>query len=163
MFKKLRNRIIIITMAITTAILIVAGSSVMIFSSTMRPEPKPSPISVMFDGPDSNQSDLPEQFSDQELKIYITSDRREGNIRLLITLLSVGAMVEIIVFIIIYYLSEIIVAPVKDSYDKQKMFIANASHELKTPLAVIEANMEALEVDKESEAWKNNIETEITK
>lgn len=162
MFKKLRNRIIIITMAITTAILIVAGSSVMIFSSTMRPEPKPFPVSVMIDAPNSNQSDLQERISDQELRVYITSDRKEGNIRLLITLLSVGVMVEIIVFIITYYLSEKIVAPVKDSYEKQKMFIANASHELKTPLAVIEANMEALEVDKENEAWKNNIETEIT-
>ena len=55
-----------------------------------------------------------------------------------------------------------IVKPVKDSYNKQKIFIANASHELKTPLAVIEANMEALEVKKDSEEWKNNIETEIT-
>lgn len=141
-------------MTITTAILIVAGSSVMIFSSTIRPEPMPFPNPTFFGTPD--------QYSDQELKEFIKSDRNEGNLRLLVTLLSVGAIVEIIVFIIVYYLSEKIIAPVQDSYDKQKLFIANASHELKTPLAVIEANMEALDVDKENEAWKANIETEIT-
>ena len=162
MFKKLRNRIILITMTITTAILIVAGSSVMIFSSTIRPEPMPFPSNTFFEAPNLNQSNLPNQYSDQELKDFIKSDRKEGNVRLLITLLSVGATVEIIVFIITYYLSEKIVEPVEDAYDKQKMFIANASHELKTPLAVIEANIEALDVDKKNEAWKNNIETEIT-
>ena len=163
MFRKLRNRIIIITMTITTIILVVAGSSVMVFSSAIRPEPKPFPDQTFFGTPDFSQSNLPSQYSDQELEDFIKSDRREGNVRLLITLLSVGIIVEIIVFIIIYYLSEKIVTPVKNSYDKQKIFIANASHELKTPLAVIEANMEALDINKENEIWKNNIETEVTR
>ena len=152
MFKKLRNKIIIITMTITTVVLVVAGCSIMFFSSTIRPEPMPLPNPAIVDA----------EFNDQELKLYIKNDRKEGNVRLLATLLSVGIAVEIIVFLISYYLSEKIVAPVKDTYDKQKMFIANASHELKTPLAVIEANMEALEVKKGSEEWKENIDTEIT-
>ena len=154
MFKNLRNKIIIITMAITTAVLIIAGSSIMFFSSTIRPEPKPSLGSAFFENPS--------EYINQELQNFIKTDRNEGSTRLLFTLLSVGISIEIIVFLVSYYLSEKIVAPVKDSYDKQKIFIANASHELKTPLAVIEANIEALEVDKSSEKWKNNIETEIT-
>lgn len=154
MFRKLRNKIIIITMAITTVVLVAAGGSIIFFSSTIRPEPKPFQEPTISAGA--------HQYSDQELKDFIKDDRKEGNSRLLITLACVGITVEIIVFIVSYYLSEKIVAPVKDSYDKQKMFIANASHELKTPLAVIEANMEALEVDKSNEIWKNNIEAEIT-
>lgn len=156
MFKKLRNKIIIITMTITTLVLIAAGSSIMFFSSTIRPEPK------SFQTPTFFEETTPNQYSDQELRAFIKNDRDEGSLRLLATLLSVGVIIEILVFALSYYLSEKIVAPVKDSYDKQKVFIANASHELKTPLAVIEANMEALEVDKESEEWKNNIENEIT-
>ena len=152
MFQKLRNKIIIITMAITTLVLIAAGCLIMMFSSTMRPEPVNLPTPKIVEA----------EFDDQELKLFIKNDRTEGNTRLLATLLSVGVGVELIVFIVTYYLSERIVTPVKDSYEKQKMFIANASHELKTPLAVIEANMEALEVDKASEPWKENIETEIT-
>lgn len=152
MFNKLRNKIIIITMTITTAVLILAGGSIMFFSSTIRPEPMPFLDQTLIDT----------SFDDQDIKVFIKNDRKEGNNRLLVTLLSVGFFIEVMVFWISYYMSEKIVAPVRDSYDKQKMFIANASHELKTPLAVIEANMEALEVDKGSEGWKENIETEIT-
>ena len=152
MFKKLRNRIIIITMAVTTTVLVLSGAIIMIFSSTTRPEPKPEPD---FSMPN------PALYDDQELKDFIKNDRKEGSERLLVTLLCVGAIIEVATFLAIYFASQKIVEPVKDSYDKQKIFIANASHELKTPLAIIQANMEALDVDEESEKWKSNIEDEI--
>ena len=156
MFRKLQTRIIIITMAITTVVLLIAGGSVMFFSSTIRPEPVP------FGNNTPMPFNVPDKYTDQELKDFIKDDRKNGDNRLIITLFGVGAIVELIVFLISYFASKKIVEPVKDAYDKQKMFIANASHELKTPLAVIEANMEALDVDKENEEWKNNIEVEIT-
>ncbi|MBR3138856.1 HAMP domain-containing histidine kinase [Candidatus Saccharibacteria bacterium] len=155
MFKKLRNRIIIITMSVTTAVLILAGVFITLFSSNMRPEPKPR-IEVNYSMPSTGN------YNDEELKLYIKTDREEGRARLLITLLAVGAIVEVAVFIITYFASQKIVEPVKDSYEKQKMFIANASHELKTPLAIIQANMEALDVNKDNEKWKHNIENEVT-
>ena len=154
MFKKLRNRIIIITMAVTTTVLVLSGVLIMVFSSTMRPEPKPLP------NPDFNIPN-PALYDNQELKDFIKNDRKEGSERLLVTLLCVGVIIEVATFLIVYFASQKIVEPVKDSYDKQKLFIANASHELKTPLAIIQANMEALDVDKESEKWKSNIEDEI--
>ena len=153
MFKKLRNRIIIITMAVTTVVLVLSGVLIMVFSSTMRPEPRPEPD---FSMPN------PALYDGQELKDFIKNDRKEGSERLLVTLLCVGAIIEVATFLIVYFASQKIVEPVKDSYDKQKLFIANASHELKTPLAVIEANMEALDVSKENEKWKSNIEDEIS-
>ena len=152
MFKKLRNRIIIITMTITTIVLVLSGTLIMIFSSTTRPEPKPEPD---FSMPN------PALYDDQDLKNFIRNDRKEGNRRLLVILLCVGATIEVATFLIVYFASQKIVEPVKDSYDKQKLFIANASHELKTPLAIIQANMEALDVSKENEKWKSNIEDEI--
>lgn len=158
MFNKLQNKIIIITMLITTAVLIIAGSSIMLFSSSLRPEPKPFPNSSTNS---INQSTNPP--ANQEFENYIKKDREEGSIRLLITLLAIGAIIEVTVFIITYHLSQKIIEPVKDTYEKQKLFIANASHELKTPLAVIQANVEAMDVDKKNEKWKDNIETEITR
>ncbi|MBR3368234.1 HAMP domain-containing histidine kinase [Candidatus Saccharibacteria bacterium] len=153
MFKKLRNRIIIITMAVTTAVLVLSGVLIMVFSSTMRPEPRPEPD---FSMPN------PALYDGQELKDFIKNDRKEGSERLLVTLLCVGAIIEVATFLIVYFTSQKIVEPVKDSYDKQKLFIANASHELKTPLAIIQANMEALDISKENEKWKSNIEDEIS-
>lgn len=149
MFSKLRHRIIIITMTITTVVLLIAGGTIMGISSTARPDPRPFP-------------GMPEGFSEVEIRDFVKKDRNDGNSFLLGILLCVGAVIEILVFLITYYASRKMVEPVKDSYEKQKMFIANASHELKTPLAVIQANMEALDVDKENEKWVNNIETEIT-
>ena len=139
-------------MAITTAVLVLSGVLIMVFSSTTRPDPKPEPD---FSMPN------PALYDNQELKDFIKNDRKEGSERLLITLLCVGAIIEVVTFLIVYFASQKIVEPVKDSYDKQKIFIANASHELKTPLAIIQANMEALDVDKENEKWKSNIEDEI--
>ncbi len=153
MFKKLRNRIIIITMTVTTTVLVLSGVLIMVFSSTMRPEPRPEPD---FSMPN------PALYDGQELKDFIKNDRKEGSERLLVTLLCVGAIIEVATFLIVYFTSRKIVEPVKDSYDKQKLFIANASHELKTPLAVIQANMEALDIGKENEKWKSNIEDEIS-
>ncbi len=151
MFNNLRNKIIMITMVATTAVLILAGGSVMFFSSVVRPEPKAEIVMVDMGGLDFNLTD------------HIKDDRKEGDVRLAVTLVSVGVAIEIFVFIIVYYLSEKIVAPVKDAYDKQKLFIANASHELNTPLAVIQANMEAMEVSQDNRKWKDNVETEITR
>ena len=49
-------------------------------------------------------------------------------------------------------ISNIVINPVKDAIEKQKEFISNASHELKTPLTVISANNELIEIrDGESE------------
>ncbi len=148
MFKKLRNRIIIITMAVTTMVLVASGSFIMLFS-TARPEPMPRLEPMV-------------NFDNQELRDYIRNDRKEGETRLLITLLCVGGVVEVAVFMLSYYLSGKMVEPVKDSYEKQKLFIANASHELKTPLAVIQANVEAMEVDRQDQKWRDNIENEVT-
>lgn len=158
MFKKLQNKIIIITMLITTAVLIVAGSSIMLFSSSLRPEPKPFP-DVMING--FEQTTV--LYENHDFESYVKKDREEGSIRLLVTLLAIGVIAEIAVFMITYYFSRRIVEPVKNSYEKQKLFIANASHELKTPLAVIQANMEAMEIDKSNQKWQKNIESEITR
>lgn len=67
----------------------------------------------------------------------------------------------IIIFIIAKKLSLLIVKPVEDSFEKQKQFISDASHELKTPLAVIEANTDVLQDKVGENKWINYIQTEI--
>lgn len=60
-----------------------------------------------------------------------------------------------------YALSEWIVLPVKESFDRQKRFVSDASHELKTPIAVISANLDVLEDEIGSEnKWIRYIKSE---
>ena len=53
-----------------------------------------------------------------------------------------------LVFIAIFILSKYVFKPVDEAYQKQKRFISNASHELKTPLTIISANNEIIEMTK---------------
>lgn len=52
-----------------------------------------------------------------------------------------------VVFIIIAVLSERIVRPISESYKKQKRFITDAGHEMKTPITIINANLDLLEME----------------
>lgn len=65
-----------------------------------------------------------------------------------------------ILFFVSRMITEWIIKPVKISFDKQKQFIADASHELKTPLSVIVASSEALEDNPEEKKWLKNIKNE---
>ncbi|MCI8621097.1 MAG: HAMP domain-containing histidine kinase [Clostridia bacterium] len=56
--------------------------------------------------------------------------------------------------------SKMIVKPVEETFEKQKQFISDASHELKTPLAVIEANSDVLENEIGKNKWINYIQNE---
>jgi signal transduction histidine kinase len=67
-----------------------------------------------------------------------------------------------ITYIISKRLSDIIVKPVESTIQKQKQFISDASHELKTPLAVIEANVDVLESQTGESKWMKYIQSEIT-
>lgn len=49
-------------------------------------------------------------------------------------------------FVVLFFVSKKLVKPLEDSNYKQKRFISDASHELKTPLAIISANNEILEI-----------------
>ena len=52
----------------------------------------------------------------------------------------------LIVFAVICYFAERIVRPVAESHEKQKRFITDAGHEIRTPLAIIKANLDLMEM-----------------
>ena len=66
---------------------------------------------------------------------------------------------EIVIFIITYFITKWIIDPVEKSFEKQKIFVADASHELKTPLSVMIASADAYFNDKDDK-WVRNMKTE---
>ena len=63
----------------------------------------------------------------------------------------VGLCGCLVVFLAFVFTAGIIVAPIAESYEKQKRFISDAGHEIKTPLTIINANVDLLELDGEKE------------
>ena len=70
--------------------------------------------------------------------------------KIIITAIIISGVSLIIIYIIAKKISKFIVQPVEETFEKQKQFISDASHELKTPLAVIEANADVLEGENET-------------
>lgn len=78
---------------------------------------------------------------------------------------SIGVSIIGIVFVLILIVvfSKRIVSPMAQSYEKQKTFITDASHEIKTPLAVIEANTEVVEIENGESQWTRSIKEQISR
>lgn len=75
------------------------------------------------------------------------------------TLLFGGAAIAVLFFLAVY-LAKRIVAPLEESYQKQKQFISDAGHELKTPVSVVSANAELLCREIGENQWLSNIQYE---
>ncbi len=68
-----------------------------------------------------------------------------------------GAAAIILLFFVAVYLAKRIVSPLEESYKKQKQFVSDAGHELKTPIAVISTNADLLSREIGTNTWLDNI------
>lgn len=84
---------------------------------------------------------------------------------LVYTFLAVGLAMLIVIYFISRFFANRSIAPVKEAFYKQKQFIADASHELKTPLAVINTNADVLlsnseDTIEDQAKWLHHIKSE---
>ena len=66
----------------------------------------------------------------------------------------------VLVLTLILLLSKRAVKPIAESYEKQKQFITDANHELKTPLTLILANLDIAESELGKNEWLDDIRSE---
>ena len=79
---------------------------------------------------------------------------------LLHNVLIIGSGAILIMFFVSLFLSKRIIRPLEENDRRQKQFISDASHELKTPVAVIGTNAEMLEREIGGNEWLGNIRYE---
>lgn len=162
MFRRLRNKLILINLGITTLVIVVVFTTIYVISTKTaenRPLKFPEmPINL------ENTGETPEEIPDDWqnlIMLNVKQEKESAAQNLLVTLISSGLAIEIVVALISYFMAEEAIKPVKEAYEAQKVFIANASHEIKTPLAAISANLEAADI--EGNKWISNVEIETAK
>ena len=75
--------------------------------------------------------------------------------------LVIAVICWILMFLLVTVLSRRAIAPIAENMIRQKQFVTNAGHELKTPLAIILANTEALELYNGESKWTGNIKSQV--
>lgn len=75
----------------------------------------------------------------------------------LLTSCTVALVTLLLVFILVSVLSKKAINPIIESMEKQKQFITDAGHEIKTPLAIISANADVLELTSGKNEWITSI------
>ncbi|MBQ7235684.1 MAG: GHKL domain-containing protein [Clostridia bacterium] len=106
-------------------------------------------------------------FTDNDnITLLVATDATEAMIYLRTTTVNAFFIlfsILIILFFIVTALSKSVFKPIEDAFNKQKQFISNASHELKTPISVISANADVLLEDDKDNKWINNIKSQTSR
>ena len=75
--------------------------------------------------------------------------------------LVIGVVCWGLMLVLVILLSKRAITPMAANFEKQKQFVTDAGHEIKTPLAIILANTDALELHLGENKWSKNIRTQI--
>lgn len=107
---------------------------------------------------------LRRSIGERTLFVFVDCERDLSSLRsFVLTSVLIAALGLASVFILLLILSGRIAKPVAESYEKQKRFITDAGHEIKTPLAIISADADVLEMDYGENEWLRDIRSQITR
>lgn len=104
--------------------------------------------------------------TDERERVYIFMDISSEYYSVLrVAVLSVlaGIFCWILMLLLVIFLSERAIRPIAENMQRQKQFVTDAGHEIKTPLAIILANTDALELHNGQSKWSRNIREQITR
>lgn len=104
--------------------------------------------------------------NDSKLIVFLDRSTELATLsQLIVVLIAIGGITIIILAIISYYLANWAIKPISLAWEKQQQFVADASHELKTPLTVIQTTTDVLLSNKDhtirsEQKWINYIQSE---
>lgn len=94
--------------------------------------------------------------------VFLDCTRSLSNFRSFLFISIVVSFLGLLtIFILVTIFSGRAVKPVAESYAKQKRFLTDAGHEIKTPLAIIKTNAEVLELESGENEWTASIRNQI--
>ena len=102
----------------------------------------------------------PVETANMYLFLDCSSDLYNAIYMLILSLMIAGAALLLISMMVILF-SKRAIRPIQESYDKQRKFITNAGHELKTPLAIIDSCTEVLEMTEGESKWTEGIHEQV--
>ncbi len=112
-------------------------------------------------GKSGNMIYLVEERDDYTLVAMIDGTINDNNqTRLFRQMLIFGSAATAILFLISIFIARRIVRPLEENDRRQKRFVSDAGHELKTPIAVISANSDLLKREIGESEWLDNIDYE---
>ena len=88
------------------------------------------------------------------------SRETDAMFRIMLITVLLGAALWFLILFIVIFLSKKAIAPIAENIEKQRLFITNAGHEFKTPLAVIISNVDVQELHGGKTKWLENIRTQ---
>ena len=101
----------------------------------------------------------------ETLLLFLNCERELSTFRtFLYASVGISLVGTLAVFLLLLLFSGRIVRPIAESYEKQKQFITDAGHELKTPITIIRADVDVLqsELDEENE-WITDIRRQTSR
>lgn len=94
--------------------------------------------------------------------IFLDCGRELSTFRSFFTVSLLVSLVGLLsVYVLVLIFSRMVFRPVAESYEKQKQFITDAGHEIKTPLTIIDANTEVLEMENGGNEWTRSIRKQV--
>ena len=100
----------------------------------------------------------------QKIAVFMDCTAEEAGARLVIRYsMLIGFVSLLFLILIVSVLSRRAMKPVIANIENQKAFITNAGHELKTPLAIISANTEVLEMTQGGNEWTASTRNQINR
>lgn len=101
---------------------------------------------------------------DETTYVFVDCSRELASFRSFLSAsVAIGCIGWLAVLAIVAVASGAVIRPMVESYSKQKRFITDASHEIKTPLAVIDAANEVQEIESGESEWTQSIHEQVAR